>query len=541
MNRVAITGAETKEMFANGYRSLCRAEKQVNDLNVFPIPDGDTGTNMLKTLGGGIFSFEFDGTSANEFMKLFARSVLLCARGNSGVILSQFIRGFADGCKEDVLDVPTFSRALLSGAEKAYDAVINPVEGTMLTVIREGAEAFAKNSEKTTLFGALSFVIDAMQESLRNTPEKLPVLKEAGVVDSGGLGIIYIFEGMKAYFEGKIIEADEAPTDYITQPVNAAFGPDSVLEYGYCTEFILQLMNAKTNIENFNCNEIIQYLQTIGDSIVAVQDGDVVKVHVHTFTPDKALGFARNYGEFISVKIENMSIQHNELMAEKKKHYKYAVVAVATGDGLESYFKEIGAAAIINGGQTNNPSAQDFIDVFNSLDAEHIIVLPNNSNIILTAMQAKEICADKDIHIIPTKSVVEGYSALSMMDTSAGDVETFIENMTAFLPNLTSASITVAVHDAQMNGVTVKEGEYMGIADGKIISSSIDRNVAIMEMLEKLPDIDDKQVITIFTGKGVSENESNEIAEKIMEQYPLIEVGCIYGGQELYDFYMAIE
>lgn len=541
MIRTVLTDVELKEMFANGYRSLCRAEKQINDLNVFPIPDGDTGTNMVKTLGGGVFSASLGNGTMSEFMNSFSRAVLFNARGNSGVILSQFIRGFASGCDDnEILDINGFCNAFSAGVEKAYAAVIEPVEGTMLTVIREAAEALNKAEGITNFHEALAFIIDEMKVSLKHTPDKLPVLKEAGVVDSGGLGIIYIFEGMKAYIEGDIIETDDAPDIYISS-LGSTFGPDSVLEYGYCTEFILQLMNYKTNIAEFTRDDVVAFLETIGDSIVAVQDEDILKVHVHTFEPEKALAYARRFGEFVSVKIENMSIQHNESFEEKKKHYKYAVVGVATGDGIKQYFKDIGVAEIIDGGQTNNPSAQNFIDVFNSLDAEHIVVLPNNSNIILTAMQAKDMCMDKDIRVIPTKSVAEGYSAISMMDMTASDIDEFLDSMTAFLSGVTAASITLAVSDAQMNGVKVAAGEYIAIVNGKIVAAAKDRYDVIILMLQSLPDIDEKQVITMFSGKGVSTEDAQIIVEKIKEKYPLIEVGNICGGQDIYDFYMAIE
>ena len=544
MNQLILTGAELKKMFEYGYKNLYRAEKQVNELNVFPIPDGDTGTNMVKTLGGGIYSTEYDGENVSLFMEKFSLSTLLCARGNSGVILSQFIRGIAAGC-EDLknLNIKNFAQALTKGVEQAYTAVIKPVEGTMLTVMREGVETFVRYDGENDFSNALQYLIDKMKVSLSKTPEKLSVLKEAGVVDSGGLGIIYIFEGMKAYIDGLEIDIDvtsEASFENTNAPgMNWDVDSDSVFEYGYCTEFILQLLNKKTNIEEFTKENIVSYLENIGDSIVVVLDQKVLKVHVHTFEPEKVLAYARQYGEFISVKIENMSIQHSEFV-QKKKHYKYAVVAVANGEGIKECFEQIGVAKIIEGGQTQNPSTKEFVDIFNELDAENIVVLPNNSNIILTARQAQEMCK-KNVYVIPTKTIMEGYSALSMMDMSASDIDEFLESLKAPLSGVNSVSITTAVHDAYMNGVKVKSGDYMSVVDGNIMASSENRNNVVMSTLEKVQDMDEKQVVTIFRGKNVTEEDCNELADKIREKYPFAEVGELYGGQDIYDFYIALE
>ncbi len=546
MNQGVLTGTELKKMFVNGYKNLCRSEKQINELNVFPVPDGDTGTNMVKTLAGGVMSVESENGNVSEIMEKISMATLLNARGNSGVILSQFVRGFASGCEGvEELNVEQFTVALQSGVDKAYTAVLKPVEGTMLTVVREGVEAFAKSSLRNDFLQAYTFLVDAMKLSLSKTPEKLPVLREAGVVDSGAVGMICIFEGMKAFLHGEEIDVDKETQGYsdvvVNVGINTSFGPDSVLEYGYCTEFVLQLLNAKTDIDAFDKQACVEHLEAMGDSIVVVLDKGILKVHIHSFEPEKVLAFARQYGEFISVKIENMSIQHNEYEQEKKKQCKYAVVAVSDGDGLKQYFENIGAAKIIEGGQTKNPSTAEFVNAFNALDAECIAVLPNNSNIILTACQAKEMCPDKDICIIPTKNMAEGFSSLSMMDLSACNKQDFIDSLTMSLENVTSVSIAVAVHDANLNGVAVKDGGYIGVVDGNLMASAQTCDETVMMTLEKIQDIDDKQVVTLLRGKNVSEQQSEELAQKIEEKYPLIDVGIIYGGQDIYDYYIAVE
>ena len=545
MSIVKIDASILLEMFANGYRNLCRKEAQVNDLNVFPVPDGDTGSNMAKTLSGGVYAPMQEEDDISSSMKKFSKAVLLSARGNSGVILSQFIKGLSIASDGKSVLVPSdITPFLKQGVDSAYKAVANPVEGTMLTVLRETYEACENTSDFSDFESGFTYLLEEMQKSLRHTPELLPVLKEAGVVDSGGMGIIYIFEGMLAYLNGEIIETDSEREDLIITPASDTFGPDSVLEYGYCTEFILQLMHAKTNIATFSIGNMISYLESVGDSIVAVQDDDIVKVHVHTFTPEKVLAFARNYGEFISVKIENMSVQHNEITQNAPKtaeKVKYAVVAVASGDGLASYFSEIGATRIVDGGQTQNPSTQDFLDAFKTLNAEYIVVLPNNSNILLAAQQAADLYTDADVRVIPTKSMAAGYSALSMMNTWADNIDTFIEDMSMCLDSVASGSVTAAIHDACINGVEIKTGAYMGIADGEILCTC-DNNVgAAISMLELLPDIDTKEVITIFYGEGITEETANNLVARINEQFPYIECGALYGGQKVYDFYMAIE
>ena len=531
------------EMFKNGYRNLCARESEINDLNVFPVPDGDTGTNMAKTLGGGLNTQET--SDMKEFMNAFSRNVLLSARGNSGVILSQYICGIAKGVNtESVITPKDFVYMLQSGVEKAYQSVIKPTEGTILTVIRESAEAALEKAELWTDFETLfSELISEMKSSLAKTPELLPVLKEANVVDSGGFGIVTIFEGMLLSLQGVTIEEG-----YVAPAKNTAvttgFGPDSELEYGYCTEFILQLMHAKCNIDSFSVKDMITYLESIGDSIVAVKDNDIVKVHVHTFTPEKALGYARNFGEFINVKIENMSLQHSEVIEnkqKKKEKKKYAVVAVASGDGFKNYFSEIGADVTVDGGQTQNPSAEDFLTAFEEICAEYIIVLPNNSNIISTACLAADMYKEAEVRVLNTKSMVEGYSALSMMNTWVDNVDEFVEEMVNGAENVTSGAVAKAVHDADMNGVHVDKDACIGVSGG-VLSCAADTPVnAALDLLKSLSDIESKEVLTVFYGEDSTEEDAKELVSAVKKIFPKMECGILYGGQKVYNFYLAVE
>ena len=537
-----LDGLCLSSMLLNGYHNLVRNMELVNDLNVFPVPDGDTGTNMAMTLGGGVSSAA-QTENAGEYLMGFARGTLLSARGNSGVILSQFVHGLAEGAKgKETLDLQDFTNAVAQGVTDAYHSVIKPTEGTILTVIRKAAD-FLKERSFDSFEDCMKALIDDMKKTLAETPELLPVLKEAGVVDSGGAGILCIFEGMEAYLRGEIIEKTAAADTSLLQAAHGGeFGPDSVLEYGYCTEFILQLMNAKTDIAAFELQPMIDFLQEVGDSIVAVKNGDIVKVHVHTFQPEKVIAYARQFGEFVTFKMENMSVQHNEVVSKQTApKEKYAVVAVASGEGFAEYFKEIGVSVTVSGGQTQNPSTEEFLRAFKEANAEHIVVLPNNSNIVLTAQQAAGLYEDADVRVIPTKSLAEGYSALSMMDLFSDTVEDLLESMTCCLGGITTGSVTTATRDTLMNGVSVAEGDYIGLADSRICSAEKDPVEAAMKMLSALPDIDEKQVLTVFYGKDFSEDALQELQERVEAEYPLFETGYIYGGQEVYFLIMAIE
>jgi DAK2 domain fusion protein YloV len=360
-------------------------------------------------------------------------------------------------------------------------------------------------------------------------------------VDSGGAGLICIFEGMQMGLTGEWIDEDAEPIATYNSSLFTEYDPDSLLEYGYCTEFILQVQPSKVDPSTLKVQDIIEQLSAFGDSIVAVLEQTILKVHIHSFEPERVLAFARTMGEFLTIKIENMSVQHSETVAPKKDPVKYAVVATASGDGIIDYFKQIGAAAVIDGGQTNNPSAQDFIHAFETLDAEHIIVLPNDSNIVMAANQAAQMYDKTDVRVIPTKSIAEGYSALSMMDLSYDTVEAVMENMSAYLPDVTTGYVTTATRDAEIDGVAIRKGHFLGLTPKHIYCDGKDKVDVAMALFAAIPEMADKQVMTVFAGKDVTPTEQDRLAAAFEEAYPLIEVGFIEGNQDVYSFIFAIE
>ena len=558
MSVTHFDGEALKEALVSGLLNLRNHKGEVDALNVFPVPDGDTGTNMVMTMEGGATAIANDYQErVEDLLKKFARGVLLGARGNSGVILSQFFKGFALGAEgKKTLTTSEFSAAFGRGVEKAYESVIKPTEGTMLTVMREGFEKIRdlQTADFVELFAAL---MKEMRESLARTPDLLDVLKEAGVIDSGGAGFVYVLEGMEMALLGEKVEggavtaAAYGHAGHAAAKVDpAAFNADSELEFGYCTEFILQLQNAKVNIPEFDINTIIGYLESVGDSIVAVKDDDLVKVHVHSFKPGDILNYCQQFGEYISLKIENMSLQHNETLIVKGEdkqeviHKDTAIIACVSGRGLETYFREIGADVIVKGGQTNNPSTEDFVEAFKKIDAKTIIILPCNSNIVMAAEQAAEVAsaeaADVRFEVVKAKSVAEGYSALSMIDSSQS-ADRIINDMKAAIENVSTGLITTAVRDVDYPDLTVKEGDYIGLDGDQVLSDSPDLIEACRGLLEKTEGIEDKAVVAVFYGQSVDQELLDAFEKMITEHFPWLEYGFINGGQEVYDFILAIE
>lgn len=539
-----LDGRQIYDLFLNGYLNLKHNMDTIDELNVFPVPDGDTGKNMTATIEGGVAGANKEESNVGVLMDSFSRNTLLAARGNSGVILSQFIRGIAKGTKDKPsITIEEFLYAIKSGVNSAYKSVVKPVEGTMLTVMREGCESAIKQlSYIKDINTCLQLLIKGMKKSLKNTPELLPILKEAGVVDSGGAGIVCIFEGMlMSLSEDYVPMEDFTPVSH--SGINMDYNPEELLTYGYCTEFILQLQQAKTDIASFNIQDMITYLEGLGNSIVAVSEDTIVKVHVHSFEPEKVIAYARTFGELVTIKIENMAVSHNDSHShnENTPKEKYAVIAVASGEGIINYFKDAGVTAVVDGGQTNNPSAEDFFEAFKKVNAEHIIVLPNNSNIVMTAEQAGKMYKDAEVHVIKTKSIAEGYSALSMMDLTLETVEDVISEMTCYLPNVTTGYVTTATRDALIDGIEIFKDDYIGLTNDTILSDSPDKIDAALTLLKNLPDIDDKQVVTAFCGKDVTEEEKNNLCDYLLQMYPMIEIGTIDGMQEIYSFIFAIE
>lgn len=546
MKHTVIDSLLLKDMLVNGYKELLNQKEYVNDLNVFPVPDGDTGLNMSKTLKGGIDNL-IEADTVGGCLKVFARGTLMAARGNSGVILSQFFRGFVKDTEElEVFTIDSFIKAIANGRDQSYESVVNPTEGTMLTLMTDAMNCLqTKASEFEDFEDLFKELIIALEVSLKTTPTLLAVLAEAGVVDSGGAGLLAIFKGMAMAIDGELLDDIEIPEEDTKAPLTLLDETSNVV-FGYCTEFILQLFNSKIDVAGFEVDKFVKDLKELGDSIVAVQDENLVKVHIHTKTPEVVLTFAHKYGEFLTLKIENMTVQHNEIIVDEAKdepieHTKYAVIAVASGEGICDLFTTLGTSVIIDGGQTNNPSAEDFVSAIKKVNADHIVLLPNNSNIILTAKQAKDMFEDLDIRVIETKSIAEGFSCLSLMDIDTNDINELLNGMTQSLSNVTTGLVTTATRDTNMDGIEVKKDKFIGLADKTIYSCEDDRVTCAYKMLTGLPTIDTKDVITIFQGKNVTDEESENLVDMITSNYPLMEVGVIPGGQDIYDFIMAIE
>ena len=560
MATLKVNGELYKQLVIYGAANLRANYKVIDALNVFPVPDGDTGTNMRMTIEAGATAIkDANEESVYEMSKKVSRGMLMGARGNSGVILSQFFRGIYKGFK-DIKEgtVKDFAKAFQSGVNQAYHAVLKPVEGTILTVAREASEkAFKTIKKNDSLEKYFEIYLKEANASLQRTPELLPVLKEAGVVDSGGAGFICVIEGMQKYLLGEKIEVVEVVTEQGT--VNrGSFNAHSKLEFGYCTEFILQLQYAKVDIAKFDIKVISDYLETIGNSIVAIQDEDIVKVHVHTMTPGKVFEYCQQYGEFITLKIENMQVQHNEgqvlentdpaqcdcpecvEMRRSEERKKFAVVAVASGDGLVNIFKEMGVDYVVSGGQSMNPSAEDFVKGFDLLNAENIIVFPNNSNIVLTAQQAAKYYDQANIIVVPSKTLAQGYSALTMLDLSSGDADQIVEEIKEVIANVTTGLITYSIRDTEFEDVKIKQGDYIGICNGKIVTANVSRLDSVKKLLE-FSDIAEKEIITIITGKDAGSEEIAAVKAYVSEAYPHIEIDVVTGDQDIYSYIFSIE
>ena len=547
MSTKVLDGNLFKTLVANGCQSLINDIDRINALNVFPVPDGDTGTNMKMTIEGGVKAISgLDIASIGEMSKKLSRAMTMSARGNSGVILSQFFKGLSLGFEgKDVVTALELTEAFDCGVKQAYKVVQKPTEGTMLTVMREATEVSL--TQKETFESIEEFFTCFIKEahaSLDRTPELLPVLKDAGVIDSGGAGYNRIIEGMIAALDGEIL-VKQAQLEQESHGSVGHFDADSVLEFGYCTEFILQLQNAKVDIANFDIKVIVDFLETLGDSIVAFKDEDIVKVHVHTFTPGKVIEFCQQFGEYVTFKMENMSVQHSEATTvetlPKREHQKFAVVAVSSGEGISEAFKAMGCDEIVSGGQTMNPSSADFIDAFKKLDAENIFVFPNNSNIIMAAKQAAENYEEANVIVIETKSIAECYSALTMLDYSSEDADSIAEDFKMTIDNVTAASVTYAIRDTEIDGVSIKKDDYMAIVGKKIVAANPSKVDVVKDLFAKVEGIEYKEVVTLIYGLDVSEEEKQEIVSYLNEAYPYVEIGELDGKQDIYSFIISIE
>ncbi|KPU28392.1 dihydroxyacetone kinase [Caloranaerobacter sp. TR13] len=534
-----IDGVLLKNIFIGAANKLEKNKQVVDSLNVFPVPDGDTGTNMSLTMQSAIKQVKsVNSEKIEDIAKAASNGSLMGARGNSGVILSQLFRGFAKGLKDvEKIDVEILAKAFKSASDTAYKAVMKPIEGTILTVARECAERaleIAKKERDIKKF--LEEVIKHGEITLKKTPEMLPVLKQAGVVDAGGKGLIYILLGaLDVVSTGDSTLLEDDIYIEIEDSINIE-RLDEDIKFGYCTEFII-------NSENVDINEFKQEIMGLGDSLLVVNNDEVTKVHIHTNNPGIVLEKALAIGELTNVKIDNMRYQHkNRIMEEEKaidlSRKKYGFIAVAMGEGIANVFKDLNVDFIIHGGQTMNPSTEDILKAVNSVNAENIIILPNNSNIILAAKQAKEL-SDGNIEVLPTKSVPQGISALLSFDEDL-ELEENINNMIKSIKSVKTGQVTFAVRDTVINDIEIKKDDIIGIGEGEIKSVGNDITQVSINLLKDIVD-DDNDLITLFYGEDISEEEAEALAEIIEDEIEDCDVEVVYGGQPLYYYIFSIE
>ena len=533
------------KMFKQGTYELNKNKALVDSLNVFPVPDGDTGTNMSLTMNSaveGLSKQVFD--SVEEVTKSISKGSLMGARGNSGVILSQIFRGFAKGCKgKTEMTSSDFCLAFKEAADTAYSAVLKPVEGTILTVIRKIADKSMEYvHEDLDLIELMKLIIKRGEETLEKTPDYLPVLKQAGVVDAGGKGLLFILQGCLDAMEGKAIDTPLETQTFTQAPAQSVMHTDDIL-FAYCTEFIIEG-------DQMNGDALKAVIELMGDSMVFVQDEELIKVHVHTNTPGLALEEALKFGHLKKVKIENMKDQHSTIIEgahgevsavlENPLPYEadYGFISVAMGEGFENIFKDLGIHGNITGGQTMNPSTEDFLKEIERCPSAHIFLFPNNSNIIMAANQAK-VLSDKDVYVIPSKTMPQCITAMLEFDRDLSPEENF-EKMTESLSRVKTIQITYAVRDTVFNELEIHKDDYLAVSDGEIKGVGKNRIEIILKAIENTLD-SDSEILSIYYGADVTEDEANEIAEKIEGKYPELEIDVYSGGQPIYYFVFSIE
>ena len=533
-------------MIRSGLNNIRLKQAEINDMNVFPVPDGDTGTNMCRTLSSGIESAT-SSDSLGEYLKGVSSGMLMGARGNSGVILSQLFKGFyAELAKEDVVNPGQVKNALISAYKTAYRAVVHPVEGTVLTVAREGIENI-----KGQIYGsAFSMYLAEMRKSVLRTPDMLPALREAGVLDSGAVGYIAIVEGMVRAFYGDPVTCDEwaLPGKENTGGENVkanCFNADSQFTYGYCTEFLLQLLNAKLQGNAFDTGKFTQKLQTLGDSLVVIRDGDIVKVHIHSQKLAPVIEEAQRYGEFISFKLENMTVQHTERNAVKPGNpitpgKEFGVIAVAEGDGTARLLSGVGADIVLRGGQTINTPSSDFADAYRRINARQIVVLPDNGNIYTAATQAKEITGMQNVTVIPTRSVMEGYYALVMGSADIEDADERISAMKEGAEGVTTLFVAKAVKDYSDGNIGCRKGDYVAFIGSRLVAAENDVVKATVKGLRQVPGIEEKCAFTVLKGLSFTANDQADLERELAEKFGAAESTFLYGGQSVYDLVIGI-
>ena len=542
-----------QKMFLAGAANLEAKKEFINELNVFPVPDGDTGTNMTLTILSAAKEVKaLENPDMVAIAKAISSGSLRGARGNSGVILSQLLRGFTKEIREHKeIDTITLAKACERATATAYKAVMKPKEGTILTVVKGASQKAAELAETTEdLDTFISEVINYAQEVLEKTPEMLPVLKEAGVVDSGGQGLLEVMRGAYDAFQGKEIDYSAIEASAGTKMVKPSEQAETEIKFGYCTEFIIMLEKEFTAKDE---TEFKAYLESIGDSIVCVADDDIVKIHVHTNDPGLAIQKALTYGQLSRMKIDNMREEHQERLikdaeklaaqqAEAKKaepRKEVGFIAVSIGEGMNEIFRELGADYIIEGGQTMNPSTEDMLNAIDQVNAEHIFILPNNKNIILAANQAQTLTEDKDIIVVPSKTVPQGITAIINYMPDA-DAQTNLEAMIEGIGNVKTGQVTYAVRDTHIDDKEIHEGDIMGIGDSGILAVGQSVEETTKEMLAQLVD-EDTELISLYYGQDVQEESAENFAQEIEDLYPDVDVDVHSGGQPIYYYVLSVE
>lgn len=557
-----ITENEFRKMIAVSSNRLNNNAEFINSLNVFPVPDGDTGTNMsLSFASGAKYVSESTSSSVGELSQALAKGLLMGARGNSGVILSQVFRGFSKNAAAKAELTPAdLAEAIVAGVQTAYKAVMKPQEGTILTVARKAAEAATKTAKTSDdCVEVMKAAYEAAEAALKTTPDLLPVLKEVGVVDSGGQGLTFVYQGFFDALSGNVRDEQEYhPTPADMDDMVSAEHHKSVqsqlntedIQYGYCTEIMVKLGAGRLVDEKFDYDTFRGYLSEIGNSLLVIADDEVVKVHVHTEQPGKVLSYGQKFGSLIKVKVDNMRLQHETILEQDKEAEEeqqaeinqiagdYGIIAVASGDGLAQLFHSVGVTQIIQGGQTMNPSTKDIVDAINATGKDKVIVLPNNKNIFLAAEQAADV-ADANVKVVHTRSITQGLSAMINFNKEA-DIDENVAAMEEALDDVISGQVTVAVRDTTIDGQEIKKDNYMGIVDGSIKVTDPDRKKATLEMVKAMLD-DDSEVITIIYGADADQAEAQAIADEIQSWDEDYEVEIHEGDQPVYPYLISVE
>lgn len=555
----SLEGERLAQMFIEGANNLAKNVKLVDSLNVFPVPDGDTGTNMNLSITSGVKEVKNQvpdhvGVLANAF----AKGLLMGARGNSGVILSQLFRGFSKSVEgKKTLNGKQFADGFAAGVDMAYKAVMKPVEGTILTVAKDSAKKAQESAKHSDdIITIMEATLTEAKASLERTPDLLAILKEVGVVDSGGMGLVIIYEGFLAVLKGeKLIDLSEATTTMeelvkVEHHLSAqSHMATEDIEFGYCTEVMVRFENDKLEKNPFDETRFRNLLSNHGDSLLVVSDEDLLKIHIHAEQPGDVITHAQNFGSLINVKIENMREQHTHLLEETKAVYEevpvitkkqneFGIITVAMGEGISKIYKSLGAGIVIEGGQTMNPSTEDFVKAISEVDAKKIVILPNNSNIIMAAEQAASV-VDEEVVVVPSKTVPQGLAALLAFNPSV-DLETNTCKMIEALASVKTGQVTFAVRDTSLDGIEIKKDDFMGIAEKKIVSSGPDRQTVTEQLLATMID-DDTEILTIIRGEDTTEAETAKLVSFLESNFEDVEVEVYQGEQPLYSYIFSVE